>query len=194
MGPLRPSPQRERALEGSRPKKGCEGRKHPRPHLLRPRLQGRRLLAAVAGAEGAAGGSLLCPVSSVPSLPCPRRRGAGPVLWCGCRRCTPRAARALAPSEPTHGKLSPLATSRRTDPLPPRVMRPRGAGRDYFPLPSPSAAPRDGRRGGGPGRAGEGCSAAPRAPGVSRIRAQGRREGTAALAGIDLRIPPSGLA
>lgn len=83
MGPLRPSPQRERALEGSRPKKGCEGRKHPRPHLLRPRLQGRRLLAAVAGAEGAAGGSLLCPVSSVPSLPCPRRRGAGPVLWCG---------------------------------------------------------------------------------------------------------------
>lgn len=173
MSSLRPSPQRGRALEGSRPKKGCGEGKHPRPHLLRPRLQGRRLLAAVAGAEGAAGGSLLCPGSSVPSLPCPRRRGAGPVLWCGCRFCTPRAARALAPSEPTHGKLSPLATSRRTDLLPPRVMRPRGAGRDYFPLPSPSAAPRNGR--GGPDR--QSPLYCPRAPGVSRIRAQGKEGG-----------------
>lgn len=171
MNPLRQSPQRGCTPGGSRPKKGCGGGKLPRPHLLRPRLQGRRLLAAIAVAEDAAGRSPLCPVSSVLSFPCTRRRGAGPALWCRRRRRTPTAAGARAPSEPTHGKLSPLATSRRRDPLPPRVMRPRWAGRNYFLLPPPTAAPRDGRGGGAGAAEPPLLPPAPRGP---RLGAQGK--------------------
>lgn len=194
MSPLRPSPQRGRALKESRPKKGCGGGKQPWSHLLRPRLQGRRLLAAVAGAEGAAGGSRL--VSALPRLvrPVPpfspmARGGTGAIAQMPLLYTEPPAPW-LRVSQLT-AKLSPLATSRRTDPLPLRVMRTRWAGRDYFLLLSPTAVPPDGRRE-------LGTAEPPLLPPGHReypgSELKGRREGAAALAGIDVRIPPSSLA
>lgn len=94
MSPLRPSSQRGRAFVGSQPKRGCGGGKQPQPHLLRSRIQGRRLLAAVAGAEGAAGRSRLCFAPSRPSPPSLIPDGAGRARCCGAD------AAATAPEPP----------------------------------------------------------------------------------------------
>ncbi|XP_051476172.1 basic proline-rich protein-like [Apus apus] len=141
---LRPSPQRGCGLGGRHPaRERGGGGKHPRPHLLRPRLQGRRRLPGSAGTASGARAlrASLCPAPSPPrSYPrrCVYLRGAGPGTAARARggdgrravgtrvpmpvaACAasprpagpPAAARALAPTEPTHGKLSPLATPRR---------------------------------------------------------------------------------
>lgn len=167
MSPLRPSPQRGRALKESRPKKGCGGGKQPWSHLLRPRLQGRRLLAAVAGAEGAAGGSRLCSAPSRLSRPSLFPDGEGrDRRYSADAAAVHRATRALAPSEPTHGKTFTLSnlSAHGSAPAPRDENTVGGPG-----LLPPSVADRSAPgRTGGAGHGGA-PSAAPRASRVSRI-------------------------
>lgn len=131
MSPLKPSPQRGAGL-GTWPEKVWQGRE-PSPVPLTSSLAPEP--AAVGGrgrcrqSPDGACSSLLCslrcfiPGGAAPPRGRPRGCGAEhpevgvrmPVLV-SLSLSSPRqpgAARALAPSEPTHGKLSPLATPRR---------------------------------------------------------------------------------
>lgn len=142
----------------------------PGAHLLRPRLCRGCVRGSLPRASPPRRAALRCAELLLCGAGSSLQRGRGAEVRCGSRcpvllplPCCrpglgsprPGAARALAPSEPTHGKLSPLATPR-TDPrCAPRDAAPGGgAGPGPGLLRAASAPQRAG--GGGLGMGGEG--------------------------------------